>query len=437
MGKIYQYDPDTGLWQRIWGENYPGPLSRNVHDFDDVPIVDPDTYEPTGRTVSINSSDTEGVINSIRRERHDYWDDYSPPFLSDAPPGVVFSNKFLQVDPVQETLSELDHDPSHAQRVGFKFEYDPSAAQQAKRFLHYLDTTFDDPDMKLLIGEIMGAGLLGIGTVGAAGRAFMFDGGKGAGKSTLLEILEALCPSDAISHLPPQEVCDPTEGAALEGARMNIVYETPEDDVMRESGFKSIIQGETVTRRAAYEKRITFEPTALHAFACNELPSAPGATPAFWDRWHVIPFDKHFRGTGEEIPNLAEKIIGNELQGVAAFAVAGAERLLDQGHYTMPDASKARLEEWKRESDPVKRFIDECTGPVDMGNKSTWEPRSDVWEAWQQWRDANGYHGLNRQTFRTRLKQAGITEGKSGVRRLSLQLDDDWDDTLEPRASIP
>lgn len=434
LGNLYRYRPDRGIWECIWREDYTGPLSREVHDYDGAPILDSDTYEPTGQTVRINSSKTEGVIKAARNQRQDYWEEYPHPFFSSSPAGAVFANGFMYADRSAGELQFRDHAPEHAQRVGFDFEFDPNA--RPTLFLDYLRGAFEpdpSPEEKIkLVGEMMGAGLLGLATFDIAGRAFMLHGEKGTGKSTLLKVLSALYPDDAITHLPPQELCDSTEGAGLEGARLNLVYEAPQKQVLRESGFKAIVHGETVRRRAPYRQEVEFSPDALHVFACNELPPAPGATGAFWDRWHAISFNRKFRNTDDEIPDLDRKIINREMKGVTAFAVAGANRLLEQEGYTMPPSSEALLERWQREADPVKQFLADCTSrAVEFDNMQTWAKRSRVWNAWEAWRRENGYNRLNRNTFKSRMQQAGVDYGQSGVERVSLQLKDDWDETLD------
>jgi len=93
----------------------------------------------------------------------------------------------------------------------------------------------------------------------------------------------------------------------------------------------------------------------------------------------------------------------------------------------MPASCRRLLNRWKREADPVELFLEECTDQVvEVGNKQTWAPKSDVWDAWEHWREENGYQQMRRQTFKTRMKHAGIKDGKSGEKRWQLRLTDDW-----------
>lgn len=56
------------------------------------------------------------------------------------------------------------------------------------------------------------------------------------------------------------------------------------------SVFKRI-GGDRMTAQRKYEDPFTFAP-ACHLLFSGNGPVAPGAGEAFWDRWHVIPFEE-------------------------------------------------------------------------------------------------------------------------------------------------
>jgi P4 family phage/plasmid primase-like protien len=436
MGVLYQYDPDSGIWERLYeSKRYEGPLSRKVSDLlEGAPVIDSETYEQK-REVKINKGDTDGAIKKITDFRQDT-DRFPQPFFDDAPRGVGFANTFVEVDLEAGELNTKPHAAEHAQRVGFDFPLadDPDTELFDKEYLKGVFAPDDDAsDKKKLVYEIIGVGILGFATADITGRAFMLHGGRGTGKSTLLRIMQSLFPDDAIEHLQPQLFGDQQDGAALEGARLNVVTETPAADVLRESGFKAIVHGETISRSAKYKPRVKFTPRAMHLFACNELPGAPGTTDAYWDRWHGLTFNRRFRDTDEEHPNLAQEIINNELQGIASKAVSAARGVLKRGGYTWPDSSRELIDEWRETGDPVQKFFAECTTMegVDKGNKSTWAKKSKVWEMWQWWREHKGYHEINHQNFQKRAKQAGYPKGKSNTMRLRCRLTQDTLDRFE------
>jgi putative DNA primase/helicase len=432
-GALWAYNPELGRWERIYEPKaYEGPLSQRIHDLEGTPVVDPETLE-THDKLKVSSSYVDGVLTTLCRESED--NEWPHPFFKSAPTGVVFEDIFVQADLERRELVKCPHRPEHAQRVSVEFPFDRDA--NCPRFDQYLETVFapdSDEDAKIaLVEEILGAGLFGLATTSVAGRAFMLCGEGGTGKSTFLEILEALVPDKRVSQVPPQDFGDMGTRASLRGSRLNVVKETPASEVLKESGFKSIVHGETVMADKKYQPRFDFQPVALHVFACNELPDCPDTTDAYWDRWHGLTFNRRFRDTDDEINNLVDKIVENAMPGVYAHAIAGAERLLEKEGYTWPKSSCDMISKWRQDGNSVRRFLDECTTeqPIERSNKQTWEPSSKVWEAWGHFRKEEGHTDLRRKRFQQILRSHGYERGKSGIHRWSLQLKPEWADKVE------
>lgn len=428
-GALWMYDADGGWWAKYFEKGaYEGPLARKVHAFDGRPILDPETYEPT-QEMKVSANYTKGVLDTICQQSQE--NEWPHPFFETAEKGVAFSDCFVYADLASGKMKAVDHDPAHAQRVGLDFPFDRDA--ESPLFDRYLNSVFkgedDEANKRLLVQQILGAGLFGLATSAVGKRAFMFQGPKGTGKSTLLHLLQALFPSQSVSSVPPQAFGDSGDRSRLQGKRLNIVFETPNDKVLKEDGFKSIIHGEQISINKKYVTRADIKPIALHVFACNELPDCPGTTDAFWDRWHGLTFNRQFRGTGEEIPDLEERIIANELPGVVAHAVRGAESLIESGGYVWPESSSRMLSEWRKDGDMVQRFFDDCTTRhgVDEENKQTWMKASKLWSAWKKYQNEKGHPDVTRKTFKKLASDAGYTRGKSGVDRWNCHLTVGWD----------
>lgn len=300
---------------------------------------------------------------------------------------------------------------AHGARTLMDARIDEEPPDQGRGSLlsHYLSTTFEDEDEHARIQEIMGAALFGLGT--RFKKAWFFTdhrdmfGQGGTGKSQLLDMIWSLVPSSRRCSVAPQDFRDDTKVILLYGKTLNLVFEAPASDIIREETVKAIVHGEYITKRQVYERPMTFAPMALHVFATNELPDAPGATGAFWDRWEVIEFRRRFRETSAEIPHIGKKIVEQELALLIQFALRGARRLLKQKGYTASAAGADVLTHWRHRAEPVARFVSEWTHPVESDVQSEWTSGSSLFKEFQDWCKENGHSAMSSTKFGTRLSR--------------------------------
>jgi phage/plasmid-associated DNA primase len=69
---------------------------------------------------------------------------------------------------------------------------------------------------------------------------------------------------------------------------------------------------------------------------------------------NVVPKEK-------QIKKLAESIVADEREAIAAWAMEGLKRLRKQGDYTQPASHKRRMEQLRRINNSVKAFLDANT----------------------------------------------------------------------------
>lgn len=139
-------------------------------------------------------------------------------------------------------------------------------------------------------------------------------------------------------------------------------------------------------------------------FNCNELPKEVENTNAFFRRFLIIPFDQTIPEK-EQDPELAAKIIRDELSGVFNWMLEGLRRLLQQRKFTRSAMIREQVEDFRRESDSVAMFLDEG------GYKP--DPQScmllkDLFYDYRSFCYENGYTPCSLRTVSRRLKTAGV-----------------------------
>ena len=125
------------------------------------------------------------------------------------------------------------------------------------------------------------------------------------------------------------------------------------------TSFKNVIGRDLLHGRHVTHRPFSFRNEAAHVFATNTFPPTEDHTNAFWDRWSIIEF-RHTRSPQARDDHLAEKIIANELPGVLAWALAGAQLLGQSGRRFIETRSHQRMMEiWRGRTDSVRSWLQE------------------------------------------------------------------------------
>ena len=403
-GDLYSYSPEEGIWRPRSQAN----LTALLADCSGCSIGSGDRPRP----LKMNQRTIDGAINVACRlaDRPDYF--------SAGVRGVAFGNGFF----CGESADLLPHRPEHRCRFRLPFNYDECAP--APVFERTCDSWFKgEPDAaakRRLLLEMYGLALVGQGP--RVGRALMLFGPKGTGKSTALSVCEGLMPPGTISSVPPGKFDHEYYGAELAGKRLNVVCETPGREILTSVGFKSIVQGELITRRRIKGSPFAFKPTAAHVFACNELPPAPGVDPSYWDRWSVLEFRVSFRGTKNEVRGLADQL-RREHPGIVARALETLGELRARGWtLTEPTSSSALMQRWRREGDSVAAFVEESTERVPSESPAShWSTVQPLFERYVSFCRSSGFSPVNVTNFGKRLRSIGVSYERSNGSRYALR----------------
>lgn len=379
VGSLWRYNRDS----RCWEELTPEQLVNTVRGFSGAKILKGTTEEgkEITSTLKINAADSAikfALAAPAAWQRGRGW-------FEAAPQGVAFADRFVRV-----VGNKVVDEPLHAEhrvRWTLPCAWSPKLMEgfEGSRWADYLTQTLGaaSGDQARALQEFSGACLLGL--VKRYQRALMLTGGGSNGKSVFMEIIEALFPRSARATVPPQELAHEYNRADLEGKAINVVRELPEAELLDTTKLKALISCEPMRGRKIYGEAFQFTPRCGQLYSANMLPMVRDRTHGFWRRWLVVPFEREF-ADAQELPRrpgaaladegLAEYIIKAELGIVAAWALEGARRLLQQGGYSRLESSAEAIQDWREDTDQLAAWVAER---VEVDRLDEQGPRGYAW----------------------------------------------------------
>jgi len=119
----------------------------------------------------------------------------------------------------------------------------------------------------------------------------------------------------------------------------------------------------------------------------NHLITTKDQSEAFFARWKIIEFPNSRLRSGLPLDqNLAQRLIDNELPGIAYWALEGAVRLLQNQKLSASTAHDRLMAKWRRSTNTLEEFIHEACG---LAPEHTYR-RSDLYQDYTQWCADNG-----------------------------------------------
>ena len=390
-GKFWRYEPALGIWLVVADEQ----VRATVASFSGVPVLAGNTARPlkmSYRTISgaVNIARDKLAVQQGRAE------------FKNAPNGLAFKNGFLEVAGGSFVLHP--HSPSHLARFAYPFDFVSNAPHG--RLLGFLDTIFGDchvrerQDRVALFQEFVGTSLAGAATKHQVALVLFGEGGEG--KSETLKIARSPFPPGTIVSVPPQKWGERFQVERLAGARGNFVDEIPDRDITDGEIFKSVITGEPVHAERKHERAFNFNPMAGHIFSANTLPGTVDQSDGYWRRFLVLPFTRKMTELPTHRHDAAADVIANELPGIVAWFLQGAARVQSQGRLTIPAGAAQLLERWRRDADPVARFVtEECVADVQFTATS-----KELFEFYCKWAAFNNHGTMSATKFYKRFATA-------------------------------
>ena len=289
-----------------------------------------------------------------------------------------------------ETNKLIPHSPEYYCTVQLPIKYDKKA--KCPQFIKFLKSIFDDDrEIMKVIQELMGY----IMTRNNSAQCFFLFFGTGAnGKSVLCNLIMALVGEDNCSTVPIRDFAKRFNKSVLLDKLVNISTENESynGQVLDSQYIKAITGGDAISAEFKGKDVFSFKPFCKLMFSTNTLPQFKDISDGFFRRIIIVPFEKQFSikdGTADI--HLEEKL-KKELPGIFNLAIKGFNRL-NSNDFRFTDSEK--IEKLKNQyitmSNPFEAFWNECIFFKVSEDKSIWETRSAVYQAFINWCKANNH----------------------------------------------
>ena len=377
-GKFWAWGPTC--WREISDEK----LRLAVHKFDAVGAGD------KNKPIKLGKRMIDGILNEAGTRAQ------ATDFFAEPKIGINARNGFITIGK-DGKIDVRPHEPDDRFRftVDTEFHLHTDMYPPEGTMLHKLvnDAFLGDPDAadkQKLVAEILGAAILGMATRVKQPKAFVFLGETANNsKSTMAGLISVLLPAGAVSAISPASFADERRIVNLAGKAANVADELSAGAIAGEV-FKAAITGDPIEARDVFKSSVQFRPQALHCYTTNVLPRFNGGIDrGLRRRLVVLQFNRSIP-ENEVIEDIGERIRKNELDLLLGFAIAGAQRLMKQGSYTIPGSSKTALQEWLL-LDPVNEWFEVRITQAEQEPATGWMRTGKAYEDFKTWAIDNGY----------------------------------------------
>ena len=242
--------------------------------------------------------------------------------------------------------------------VAIPYNYNPVAHCDA--WLEFLDSSLgDDPSKIALLQEWFGYCM----TPDTSLQKFMYLlGVTRSGKGTILRVMERLVGSDMVASANLASLSDSFGAHKMMDKLICLIGDARLDksnSIMR--GLETILNitgGDSVpVNRKHKDELASVKLPCKLTIASNEYLALPDHNGALHGRLNVITFSRSF--LGKEDYSLDGRL-AEEREGIAVWAIEGLNRLRHNGRFSVPKSSQEAMIEWKRETNDLSDWIEEC-----------------------------------------------------------------------------
>ena len=308
----------------------------------------------------------------------------------------------------------LKHDPADLLTIIVPIDYDPEA--KCPLWLSFLDqVTSGDAELVEYLQRAVGYSLTGDTKSQAL---FLLYGLGSNGKSTFTMLIRRLMgnygerlDADDLMLKDKRFGGGPKEGIAnLRNKRYVVGSELQDGRRLDVSLIKDMTGGETIKGRRLYEHEIEFMPTYKLWLYGNHKPVIGDSTLSIWRRMKQISFNVTIpeRDIDPDLPSKLEA----ELPGILAWAVKGCLDWQEHG-LREPAAVTSATANYRHDQDILGDFIEDCCILEILATI----PKSDLKDLYGKWCQDNSIEPVTQKTFKARLVEKGITEGRIGKSR--------------------
>ena len=285
------------------------------------------------------------------------------------------------------------------------FDFHESAG--CPRWRKFLDRVLPEPELQAVVAEFFGYVFIRHLKLE---KALVLYGDGENGKSVVFDVMNALLGAENISRFSLSNLMEEHNRALIANKLLNYGSEMNARNINVDI-VKTLISTEPIQARLKYGQ--SFELEALKyaklCFNSNSLPKDIEHTHAYFRRLMIVPFRVKITSEEKDV-QLAAKIIEQELSGVFNWILEGLRRLLKNKKFSASAIIDNQLAEYKKDSDSVALFIDECAEIAFIGLS--------VKAAYSDYRTFCldcGYKPLGRNNFGKRMETHGFLIEKKEV----------------------
>ncbi|MCL0330804.1 phage/plasmid primase, P4 family [Apilactobacillus xinyiensis] len=247
-----------------------------------------------------------------------------------------------------------------------------------------------------------------------------------SGKGTFQSLIANLVGQNNVATLKVNEFGERFAMSRLMGKSVCIGDDNPNGYIRDSSNFNSVITGDVVNIEYKGKDSFTTQltPTVIQSF--NGLPhfSNKGGT---YRRMLIVPFRQHYQGDTDDWKIKDVYLKRTDVLEYVLFKALNAYSDFDK--FITPNVSHQALQEFEKENDPIKEFVDEEFIRWDVKRIST----KAVYIAYTRYCSENGYAATSRSKF-VRQIQTILEEYTKGKVRISA---DDYNDLFSKVNDMP
>lgn len=290
-----------------------------------------------------------------------------------------------------------DFDPKDFLTYQLPFEYDEKA--ECKLFKAYLDKVLPDSESQKVIQEFMA--YIFTPEMNLEKCLVLLGSGQN-GKSVFFNIMCAILGESNVLNYQMSSFSHEYKRAKLLNVLLN--YSSEKGNELEVDIFKALISGEPLQAREPYGQSFTIKNKVRFVINANELPKETEQTDAFFRRFLIVPFEVKISEEDKD-PNLAAKIIENELPGVFNWILEGLDRLVTQQKFTDCAKSTLAVEEYRKSSDSIALFVEECNIIPDINTKTALK---DLYQDYKSFCTDDNYRPFAKRRFGHKLETLGF-----------------------------
>jgi putative DNA primase/helicase len=312
-----------------------------------------------------------------------------------------------------DTFELRDHDPAALHTKVTRAGYDPNAV--APFWSQTIEKALPGPDVRRYVQKFFGQACRG----SYSEHMLVAHGQTGSNlKSTIFGAVEDVL-GDYAARASSDLLVDSTTGsarsdtaiAATRGVRYLLASETAEGVPFNDTLIKMMTGEHEITAKYMRQDYFTFSNQSAVALITNHRPRVQSSDEAIWRRLVLVPFE-YVVPTEERLdPKEAQARLRAERDGILLWLIEGLRLWRNEGLREPPEAISDATASYRRESDPMSDWIDECVTFEDGAHERVTLVRS----AYETHCQTSGRQPLGPHRFNATLERRGAKRADKRV----------------------